>query len=450
MKKKRNLIILIAVIVLLIGAIAAVSLINTDKTEEKTEQDDNYKVLSIDQSDIASVKVESADNTVTVQNTEKGWTVNDLNEGEIDGKKAETLVGSVSTIISKNRFEAVDLGQYGLETPAITVTVTKKNGETDKVLIGDLSPTIGEYFMMLEGADNVYTLYSYKVDTLLKPVDYYKDFNRFKITVDDITEIKTEGKNGYDIKIKDKIGENFSSVWEMTSPYVSGANDDYIDNKILAAIESVSLTTPVEDNNYFDADSVKVTITVKPYDTVTGKYSDSYTEEFTVGKTVGANTYIRYKDKVFAVNNDSVSFARENPFNIVSKLQAMVDIALIKGVTVEYDGQSSTLDISKGGDGKYTFKLDGKDTDTEAAQEIYRRIIALNVDGVYNGDSMGDTVLKLTYKGIKKENDTVVEFKKIDNLNCALIRNGETVFTIQRSKTDEFKTVFTAFKDAAK
>lgn len=451
MNKKRNIIAAVIVIVLLLGAIGAVSLINPSK-EKPNEQGvkDTYTVINEDIDNIAAMKVLSNDFSISVSNKDGEWTIDSSEKEDIDSAKVESLVGSVSTIISKNEYAAENLLEYGLETPAITVDLTKKNGEKIKINIGDLSPILGEYFVMLEGGDKVYTLYSYKVDTLLKPLSFYRDFDRLSLNVDDIREIKTEGDNSYHIKIKDKIGENFSSVWEMTSPYVSGANDDYIDNKILSSIESLSLTTPVEDNNYFDSDNVKVTLTIQPYDNATGKYADSYIEELTVGKTIGDKGYVRYKDKVFEVRADSVSFAKEVPFNIVSKLQALVDIALVKSVTVEYDGQSTTLDISKGKDGNYDFKLDGKNTDPSASQEIYRRIIALNVDDVYKGENKGDMVLRLTYAGIKSEDDTVIEFNKINDLSCALTRNGETTFTIKTSKLDEFKTVFNAFKDSIK
>ena len=34
------------------------------------------------------------------------------------------------------------------------------------MIIGDLSPTLGEYFVMKDGDNTVYTMYDFKVDTL--------------------------------------------------------------------------------------------------------------------------------------------------------------------------------------------------------------------------------------------------------------------------------------------
>ena len=45
---------------------------------------------------------------------------------------------------------------------------------------------------------------------------------------------------------------------------------------------------------------------------------------------------------------------------------------------------------------------------------------------------------KIKYKGIKSSSDTEIEFTSIDDLYCALIRNGKTEFTIKKSKLNEF------------
>ncbi len=50
-------------------------------------------------------------------------------------------------------------------------------------------------------------------------------------------------------------------------------------------------------------------------------------------------TYVKYKEQVFKVSSDIISFANDSSYNIVSKLQALVDIiSEVKSVTVEYNG----------------------------------------------------------------------------------------------------------------
>ena len=234
----------------------------------------------------------------------------------------------------------------------------------------------------------------------------------------------------------------------MVLPYQSGANDDYIDNKILEPIESIALNTPLEgvDGGFSDT-SPELTISITPYDNITGKYGEPYTETLVVGKTEGDMTYVRYKGKVYMTPADSIDFVNESAFNIVSKMQALVDISLVKSVTLEYGNEKHTMDISYN-DNVFRFKLDGKETNDKVSQKMYQSIISLAVDAVYNDAPIkDDTILKITFEGKKSENDTVVEIKPIDDINCALIRNGEVKFTIKKSKVTDFINLFKTYAE---
>ena len=44
--------------------------------------------------------------------------------------------------------------------------------------------------------------------------------------------------------------------------------------------------------------------------------------------------------------------------------------------------------------------LDGQKVDTKTTQAIYKSIVSLAVDGVYKDETLGDTVMKIKYKGI--------------------------------------------------
>ena len=56
-------------------------------------------------------------------------------------------------------------------------------------------------------------------------------------------------------------------------------------------------------------------ITVMPYDNSTGKYGEEYTETLTIGRTDGDMTYVKYKEQVFKVSSDIISFANDSSFH---------------------------------------------------------------------------------------------------------------------------------------
>lgn len=447
MKNKKGIVIAAVVIALLLAGILVLNFADFSSENGGTAVTlaPSYTVFSSEASDLKFVEVRTADTSIKAENINGEWTIGGMDKSNVDPSKVSAFVGAVSSIASSRKIEenAADLAQYGLESPSISVTITGIDDNKDTLFIGDKSPTLGEYFIRLNNDTTVYTLYSHKVETLLQPLSYYSNFNRFNINIDDISRIKIVKSNEtIELKIIDDIDENTNNVWEMVSPYQSGANDDYIDDKILAPIGEIALTNPVEiKDGMFTESSPVITLTVKPYDNTTGKYGEEYIEELTVGKSDGEKTYVKYKGKAFEVPTENVSFASEKSFDIVSKLQALVDISEVKSVTLEYSGKKHKIDVSKDGS-KYSFKLDGKNTDSKTSQTIYQQIISLAADGVYNGEPTGETLLKISYED---KVDTVIEFKTINDLSCALVRDGKTDFTIRKSKILEFTELFDAY-----
>lgn len=436
-KSLRNIIIAVAVIVLLIVGIVIINNIAvSENIGIQATSEPIFTVYSEEIDKISEISVEFNGETIKAVNTDGEWSLNGMNTDETDTVKVQGFVGVASTVTSKRRVEEnpSDLAQYGLANPSVTVNVTNKNGDTTRLLIGDKSPVLGEYFIMKD--DNaVYTMYGTAVDTLTKPISYYREFNRFHINIDDITGIRLVGKDGtIELEITD---DNLGNAWSMIAPYQSMANDDYIDNKILEPIDTIELKTPVDSKESGITDnSPVIELTVVPYDNATGKYGEEYTEILTVGKTEGDITYVGYKNNVYEVNTESIGFINERAFNIVSKLQAFADISEVKSVTLEYGDLKHTLGIENK-DNVYSFTLNGKKAETQVSQGIYQSIISLAVDAVYNGETLGETLLKISYDGIGKENDAVIEINSIDNLNCAVSRNGSVEFTIKKSKVAE-------------
>lgn len=443
---KKMMIAVGAVVLLAIGIAVVINIDTTQQSEEMAQNENVYTIFSEGTEDIAEVQVNNGGEVIRAVNN-GDWTINDWTTDDVDTNKAYGLAGTVSMLTSKNKIEEnpQDLSKYGLENPAITVVVKLKNGNENKLYIGDKSPTLGEYFIMKDGDSSVYTMYEFKVDTLMQPLSYYKDFNRFNINIDDITNIKIERSDEtIEIKLIDDIDENTNNVWEMVSPYESGANDDYIDNKILAPLSELSMNVPVDSSigDINESDEMTVSLTIRPYDNNTGKYSDEYIETFKVLKIDGDKGYVQYKNNIFEVPAEKINFSKDSSFNIVSKLQALVDISKVSSVTVDYDNKSYKMGIEHKDNGETIFTLDDKETNNQLSQQMYKCIAELAADSIYEGETTGETIMKLTYEGLSESDDTVIEFKSVDNLNCAVFRNGKAEFKMKTSKLDEFKEVF--------
>ncbi len=171
-KTTKSIIIAASVIIVLIVGTIVISNIDTSKDNNVDTTDDLYSIYSADTTDILSVKSESENGTITVKSIgDSEWSVNDMDASEIDSSK-KPVHSSVQFQLchQKTRLKKIRLIYHntGLTIRKSLLQLKRKNGQIDKMIIGDLSPTLGEYFVMKDGDNTVYTIYDFKVDTLKK------------------------------------------------------------------------------------------------------------------------------------------------------------------------------------------------------------------------------------------------------------------------------------------
>ena len=80
---------------------------------------------------------------------------------------------------------------------------------------------------------------------------------------------------------------------------------------------------------------------------------------------------------------------------------------------------------------------------------MYQSMVSLAVDDIYHGESLGDAILCFEFEGIKKSDNVKIEFREINDSSCALLRNGQAEFTIQKYKLDNFNEAWSGYIEAA-
>lgn len=447
--KKNILKIIIAVVVLglLIGGIVLLKMpANTDSTPASTASSEAtempvYTIYNTAEENVKNVLVVSGDFSMESQKLSDGsWTVNNLPESDIDTSKTKTFVDTAIDMKAESLIEEnpSDLAQYGLDAPQTTVFINKNDGTSDKIFIGAKSAVNNDYFVMTSLGTEVYTLSFYKVDILKNPITYYTDFTRFEIEdTSEISAVKIERSDMTINFVKNTYtSQSIYSEWILTSPINTDANADYISNNVLKNIGNIKLSSPVEGSDFgFDKPTAKLTITIKPYDEEKEEYGEEYAEELIVGKLSEGDVYVKYKDKAYTVSASYLDFVNTPLINAVTKIQSLINIADVEKVDVNYRGTAHSLGITHfGEDNKdMAFTLDGTNMDESAAKKLYQELIGIQVDGIYNGQQTGEAIMSVYYKGYNGASDMNVEFRTINDLDCAFVKNGEIQFTVKKS-----------------
>lgn len=415
--------------VAVLAAATALLLLYEPKTEESgtsTETETGSEtVFENDNADTIVVKTQDRETTY-VKNGDT-WTIEGYDGSELDPTKLQSFISGATRYTSSTVItDASDLSEYGLDSPTVSVTVSG-GGMTDVIEIGAKSAVENKYFAMYNGT--VFTMQAAQYTKLLSEPSYFMEFARVSIVPEDITGIKIEKPDmTIDLYIPE-ITRLEGNVWYMREPYEIMANDTFIDSDLLEQIGGLTMSRPAETLG-----DVRATLTVTVGD-------DTYV--FMIGAVDGGTVYIGYNGGVYKESASLVGFIDSDVFNYVNKLASYVNILDVSSVTFEYDGNKHVLE-AEGDDDNQSFKADGKDADASESRTLYREVIGVSGNAMYDGAAAGDTLMRVTFAG-KDGSDTVMEYRAINEYNAAAFRNGTAFLTVNISDIDKLKSTVDQF-----
>jgi hypothetical protein len=107
---------------------------------------------------------------------------------------------------------ALDLKQYGLADPSVQVDLTTKDGKSQKLLLGDDTPTGNGVYAAVSGDPRVYTIASYSKTSLDKTASDLRDKRLFTANFDKVSEIDLTAK-----KQSIEFGRS-KDAWQIVKP----------------------------------------------------------------------------------------------------------------------------------------------------------------------------------------------------------------------------------------
>ena len=291
------------------------------------------------------------------------------------------------------------------------LTVTIVNGDnTDVVTVGDKSAVDDVYFASVNG--NVFTMSESQYNALSKDISYYTEFSRIAIEPDDVTEIRiVTDERTIDLYLPE-LTRLEGNVWRMREPYNMMANDSFIDSDVLSSLGSLTLSEKAESIGEKTAE-----LTVVCGDT---EYA------LTIGSDVDGRTFVGYGGKAYSENSAYFEFINADIFNYINKMVSYVNILDVSKLEFEYNGTVHDIEIS--GTDNMTFKADGADADSNLTKQIYQSVISITATSFYSGEALGDSLLKVVFRGVDGAEDKTVEYVSVNEYSAAVVINGEAKF----------------------
>jgi hypothetical protein len=173
---------------------------NKQKAAEaaKPPSDTSPKILALNEGDITKIDLKKKDSPETVLDKSNGgkWQLTEPQKFLADQDTANQLASSAASVSSDRVVEdkVSNLSGYGLQSPALEVDVTTKNGKTSRLKIGDDTPTNSGAYAMLEGDPRVFTVASYVKSGLDKSVNDLRDKRLLTFDQDKLSRVELIAK----------------------------------------------------------------------------------------------------------------------------------------------------------------------------------------------------------------------------------------------------------------
>ena len=232
--------------VLLLALVGGLYWSNHHKPEDTTPKTDTPpKILSLSESDITKVdlKKKTGEEIELVKNAAGKWDMTKPEKLPVDQEAASNMVTALDSLNSDRLVEdkAADLNQYGLNSPALTATITLKNGKTREVLIGDDTPTGSGAFAKLENDPRVFTVATYNKTSIDKGEKDLRDKRLLPIDADKISRLELIGKTPIEFG-RDK------DQWQILKPKPLRADGLQVE-ELVRKVKDAKMDTTVSDED---------------------------------------------------------------------------------------------------------------------------------------------------------------------------------------------------------
>ena len=284
MKRNKKLLILVLILVVAGGICGLVKTLVPDDSETKKA---NVSFADLTQEDITALEWTDSDETNKFIKNNDGWTLEEDEAFPANTVILDSMLNSVSSAKSTRALTDVNASDYGIDSSSDTVTVYKKDGSQIKMSFGDVNDVTDEYYMQVEGDNNVYMIatsvkeaFDRTRDDLIKmeSIPNMSDAEKIVITKDGETLELARTENG---ESEEKITE-----WKSGETVLNTEKTDSLKNELIGIIwdECIDYNASANELNKFGLDEPKAKLIVDtPDDDV----------EIQFGNTEGESVYAR-------------------------------------------------------------------------------------------------------------------------------------------------------------
>jgi hypothetical protein len=342
------------------------------KAEDKpiVSADAPPKIFTLKDIDISKIEVKKkgAQEVALAKNDAGKWQITAPKPLSADQDSVSSMVSTLATLGSDRLVtdKATDLGQYGLAQPSLEAEITMKDNKSQKLLIGDDTPTSSGAFAMVAGDPRIFTVASYSKTSIDKNPNDLRDKRLLTADFDKISQVELS------VKKQDlQFGRN-KEAWQIVKPKPLRADNSQVED-LVRQLKDAKMETGGSD-----ADEKKTTSAFasgSPFATV--KVTDaSGTQELQVRQSKDKNDYYAKSSAVAGVYKVSSTLGKGLDKSLEDfRNKKLFDFGYEEPNKLEMHDGAKAYFLTKGGQDWWS---DGKKMDVIGVQSFVDKVRELS------------------------------------------------------------------------
>ena len=174
------------------------------------------KLFSLKDADVSKIEIakKGSEPIDLTKGSDGTWEITAPQKLSADQDAITSVISSLSGLNSERVVEdhAIDLKQYGLADPSVKIDVATKDGKSQKLLLGDDTPTGNGVYAAVSGDPRVFTLASYSKTSVDKSASDLRDKRLLTANFDKVSEVDLAAK-----KQNIEFGRS-KDAWQIVKP----------------------------------------------------------------------------------------------------------------------------------------------------------------------------------------------------------------------------------------
>jgi hypothetical protein len=220
--------------------------------DAKSPTDTTAKVLNIPEEQLTKLEIKKKDGSTLLLTKENGkWTIGGAESFAADQDATTGIASALAPLNADSVLEEKpsDIASYGLATPSLSVTATRKDGKTDTILFGDDVPAGSQVYVQRLGDSRVYLVATSAKTSFEKSTNDLRDKRLLTFDSDKVTRIELAAHQQ-----QLEFGKNNQNEWQILKPKPYRA-DSFTVEELLRKLHDakMDLSASAEDAKKADA-----------------------------------------------------------------------------------------------------------------------------------------------------------------------------------------------------